>query len=204
MKIALIQNASGPYVPLLEATIAHHRRYCERHGIAYLPTFGRFCHRHPNWDRFPLIRAAREFADATVWMDADCIIVDMETDLRNIFRSSSLSEAPIGLVKHTKIGWGHADWHFNCGVMAVFNTKSSATFLEHVWGIGDVPNEHQWKTQPAIHIAHIECGQDRIRRIDDRWNSTPWENDCERPVVRAFHGKGVAALPLMQAELGKL
>jgi hypothetical protein len=37
--------------------------------------------------------------------------------------------------------------------------------------------------------------------LEDKWNSTERVNGCRAPIIRAWHGKGRDAIPLMKAAL---
>jgi len=191
VKLALLQNASGAYVPLLRATFDHHRRYCERHNILYLPTFGRVRERDPKWDRFPLLGQLCE-ESAVVWLDADCVIVG-DADLREMFNGVS----HIGMAKYTDIGWKDWGFHWNSGVMAVRDTFTAWQFIQRVWAIGQLENAHGWVNQPAIQQAAEETGVDEI---SIRWNCPTWLH-CDKPVVKSFHSHRGAALPFLENEL---
>jgi hypothetical protein len=196
VRTILIQAASGEYQPLLGATVLHHQKYCERHAVTYLPCFGRVAYdRHPNWDRLPLLLMALDSGlfELVIWMDADTVIVDFETDLREAtgeFTHIGLAANPVSWR-----GWG---FHFNFGVAYVRATRESLDFLRQLRNLGPVENEHHWENQGALHTL-LQRGGFHVDRIDNRWNSAA-HNNVPHPVVRAFHGVGPSAL----AELKKL
>lgn len=190
MKVALIQQASGEYTALLRKIFPWHLKYCSRHEIIYLPSFGRITKdRHPNFDRFPLLIETMRagYADIVIWMDADCVIAD---------GSISLAEAAdeflyLGAVKHPA-PWKGNNFHFNMGVMYLRTCKRSLELLEACHASGNIPAETDWQDQSTLFV-HAENLNFPICRISNRWNSTPAANDCHKPVVRSYHGIGLAS-----------
>lgn len=184
MKVALVQQASGDWSPMLAAMIPHHLKYCERHGIVYLPSFGRIDEsKHPNFDRLPLLietlRAG--FADIVVWLDADCVIANPNVSLVEAADEFML----LGLVAHPD---PFSDWgfHYNNGAMYLRNTPRLIQFLEIVQKTGQIPGEKWFDQGTVLRVA--EKMKFPICRLRHRWNSTPAYNDCPNPIVKAWHG----------------
>ena len=200
MKLAIVQQASGIYVPMLSRMIPWHLAYAQRHGLIYLPSFGRIVDsRQENWDRFPLLietlRAG--FADIVVWLDADCVIADGKT---------SLIEAAdeflyLGAVLHRE-PWRVMNCHFNMGAMYLRNTPLTIEFLEAVHKSGRIEGE-KWQNQGTI-LNIAERMSLPICRIRNRWNSTPAFNDCNNPVVRSYHGIGLDKIVETEAQMAKI
>lgn len=190
MKTILIQGACGPYVPLLMATLQRHADYCTRHDITYLPFFGRFAHAlHPNWDRFgPMLGALRSGVyELVIWLDADTVIVDTQTDLRLV--TNELIH--VGMVKN-RTSWKQLGYHFNAGAMYVRHTGQAIDFLQAVVNQGPTENPHGWQNQSAIHTV-LDRGGFYVDNISNRWNCSE-SNNAPNPVVRAFHGKALQSL----------
>jgi hypothetical protein len=185
MKLALVQQASAEYAPLLQATIAWHAKFCERHDHIYLPSFGEVIGaKTPYWGRYPLLvetlRAG--FADIVVWMDADCVIADGNTSLLEAASEFML----IGAVAHPDPfkDWG---FHYNAGVLFLRRTERTIKFLEKMLSVGDIPGE-QWLDQATL-LSLSVSEKMPICRISHKWNSTSSYNDCINPVIKAFHGR---------------
>ncbi len=200
MKLAIVQQASGIYVPMLSRMIPWHLSYAQRHSLIYLPSFGRIVdNRHENWSRFPLLietlRAG--FADIVVWLDADCVIADADTSLLEaadefLYLGATLHREP----------WGSDNFHFNMGAMYLRNTPFTVQFLEEVHRSGKIEGE-KWENQGTMfNIAkRMSFSMCRMR---NKWNSTPAINDCHKPVVRSYHGTGLDKLAETTARMAEI
>jgi hypothetical protein len=71
-------------------------------------------------------------------------------------------------------------------------------FLEAVWNAG--PVAHPWQEQIRFNELSWTF-PDAIQQLNDRWNSTDDVNAIRNPIIRAWHGRGRAALGLMKAAL---
>jgi hypothetical protein len=179
--LALIQNATGNYLPLLHSTIPWHAAYCERHNIVYLPSFGNLCPKqHPIWSRYPLLISALQSGlfDIVIWMDADAVIADPSTSLAD----ASHEFQNIGMACHPSPAF-----KFNAGVMFVRCGRPSLHFLQSVWNRGHIDNPQGWEDQPSIGDTARKTGF-VLDKVADKWNSTPWMNNVPHPVVRSYHG----------------
>lgn len=203
----LIQQATGPFTPLLQLTEAHHRDYCLRHDIDYWCLYGvtspRARERYGfHWEKIRLIQQALEAGyEYVIYLDVDCLIVS-EDDLRDGCPTEAL-----GFARHC------GDWekylpdfvlydHFNVGAIYVGAGGNVNEFLAE-WLARD-PEGHCWHEQHALNMLAKEWeelndlddldggieGHLPFAQIDDRWNSTFNTNMAPNPAVLAWHGFG--------------
>lgn len=177
-------------------THARHAEYCRRHSFAFLSWRGKVLDRPekgPTWCRLQLMENAFDNgADYVVVLDADTIIVDMKAD----FRDALPADKKIGMVKHPK-GWRTRPWHWNCGVMVA--RRDTKGFWKQVIKAGHVIGQC-WNEQGRVNLIS-ETAPDLIHEIDAKWNSADHINPCPNPVVKAWHGLHLAAIPLMKGQL---
>lgn len=184
MRAALVQQASGDYIPMLESVMAWHSAYARRHGILYQPSFGSVVDgRSAKWGRFPLLIQTMKagYADIVVWLDTDCVIADPKTSLLEATNEFLL----IGAVVHPET-YKDEPYHLNMGVMYLRTSPKTIDLLERVHAMGHIEGEH-WDNQPTIYTVAREL-KIPICRIGNRWNSTVGVNECLNPVVVGFHG----------------
>lgn len=186
----LLQQADGWHTEMLRAAHDLHASYCERHKIDYRPFFGPVDllpeGRHPVWGKVALLR---KYADngykKIIWLDADCLIVDQDADIRD-----ACPDYGIGLTRH-EMDWGRlapqAYDHFNAGCLFVSIAPVVRDFIERWW---DWPeHDHQWREQHSLNEM-IKLIPGLVVKIDHKYNSTPpyFEAPVKEEVVRAWHG----------------
>jgi glycosyltransferase involved in cell wall biosynthesis/predicted O-methyltransferase YrrM len=190
----LVQCASGDQVRLLELTRRRHEEYARAHGMDYLCRCGpRQSERHPCWDKIPLILEVLRDGkhDQIFWLDADTMIVDRTRDLR----AALPADAWLGMVHHGEPPY------FNNGVMYIRNTPMSRAFFEELWRTWPVP-EGWLDNETLIALLRRDAAKwPGVCLLPDEWNSTIHQNECRRPVVRAWHGYGDAAARYVSMEL---
>ncbi|HUL51177.1 MAG TPA: hypothetical protein VLU94_01200 [Candidatus Nitrosotalea sp.] len=198
IRTALIQQASGFHTRLLDISAERHEAYAARHNLTFWSVRGDVqSERPPHWNKVLLILDALHFGfDLVVWLDADALLCRVDQDLRQALPT----RRPIAMCRHP-LPWGRQSWHYNTGVVVIRNTPLSSMFLETLWKAG--PVSHPWQEQ----IRFNELSRtfpDAIQRLDDKWNSTDEVNAARNPIIRAWHGRGRAALGLMKSALKSL
>ena len=185
------------YEPMLELTRARNEDYCKAHGFDYQCLIDPVLD-YPAidgaWAKIELIRRAMDTYSNIVWLDADAMIADTSTDLRDA-------------IQHNHIG---ACWHripqlnhWNVGVLYISNTDETRKFI------------NEWlRSYPAINDGWNEQGvfnrlamkSKTVVTLSDKWNATINVSMVPDAVVLGFHGAGNAAqrYKLMQEALPKL
>lgn len=197
MKKLLLQAASNGYEEMLRISQDIHAEYCKKHGITFLPVYGRIHakeleNRRSNWDKIFLTRVFFDF-DVIVWMDADTLVVNMEDDITQVVENE---QDIIAMCRHTIAYKGSKD-HYNSGVYVVKTGERTKVFFDKV--LSWEPIEHLWQEQIAI-LELINSGEfpglDKI--MDNRYNMTMNANRCDNPTVCAWHGYGKRAIDFMK------
>lgn len=199
MTSVLIQQASLQHKQMLDLTHLRHKEYCERHGFAFLSWRGKVLDRPdkgPTWCRLMLMENAFDNgADYVVVLDADTLIVDPSKD----FREALPADQKIGMVKHPR-GWKGREWHWNCGVIVA--RRESKGFWKQVIKAGHVVGQ-TWNEQGRINLIS-ETAPDMFYELDARWNCAEHINPCANPIVKAWHGLGLAAILKLKEALALL
>jgi hypothetical protein len=197
-KALIIQHANGRYCEMLQIAFPRHSEYARRHGFVYWCLTGDITPERPVvWTRIALIsHALRLRYDYVVWLDADTLIVDMDTD----FREAADEFKVLGMCRHP-MPWGNTNWHYNTGVILSKNNAQSRDILRKTWNSG--PSNHPWQEQDRL-MQLWEKAPDSILPIDNRWNSHSKCNPSNKPVVRAWHACGPNRIELMKRELRML
>ena len=180
----LIQHVYPGYgmEPMLEMLIPHHQDYCDTHGIEYLPSFEQVTDRPVEvgaWAKVELIRQSLDKGyQYVVWLDADTMIIDTQTDLRLA-------------VQGRKIG---ACWHripqmshWNVGALYADNCQETRDFIQTWWNSYPTPRDG-WLEQGAFNRLARESKT--VVTLSDRWNATLDVNMVPDTVVLGFHGQG--------------
>ena len=176
---------------MLMSVIPWHSKFCQHHGLIYLPSFGRIApNRSANWDRFPLLIETLKagFANVVIWLDADAVIQNPYVNLLECTNEFLFC----GMVKHD-VSWRDTGFHWNAGVMYLRRHVRTIEFLEEVNRVGRMPEEG-WDNQGTIHAVAKRMNFP-ICTIQNKWNASRLMNDVPNPIVRAFHGEGVACAP---------
>lgn len=130
------------------------------------------------WAKIELIRRALEEYEYIVWLDADAMIYDLDTDLRGACDG-------IGVCWH-RIPQLH---HWNVGVMYVKNSPEVKDFI-NTW-ISKYPGAKDgWFEQGEFN--RLAMKSKTVHTLSDRWNSTLNVNMVPDAVVLGFHGCGDA------------
>lgn len=180
LKAVLIQQVYPGlgYLPLLRECFERHARYCEKFGIDYQVYLQQ---KRPAengaWDKVLLVqKALRDGYDLVVWLDADAIIWDLDTDLRSVPNPPDT----IGAVLFEKCRFYNA--HYNAGVL-YFRSGVSVLFFVTAW-LAEYPGIHKWREQKVFN----DMAGDVVYRLPVTWNYTALRHSgVEKPVVRGYH-----------------
>lgn len=185
-------------VEMLQLTEAHHAAYCKKWDIDYQCVYDNpLPESDPlkgSWGKIKLIKdALAEDYDYVFWLDADTLIVDMDTDLRDA-------------VNFYKIG---ACWqripqlhHWNVGALYIFYCDETQEFID-AW-LASYPGTPQWLEQGAFN--ELAMTNKTVATISDRWNATIDVSEVPDAVVLGFHGQGSTEnrIELMRDTLNQL
>jgi len=185
MSAVLIQHIypDTPGVKLFDITREHHEKYCDKHGIDYQCVIDDPCpeldKNTGSWGKVELIRRALIEYDDVVWLDADTLIVDMDTSL-------------VDGVQYGKIG---ACWqripqlpqgHWNVGALYLSSTMETMEFVQS-W-IAAYPPTDGWLEQGIFNRLGHETNI--VVTLSDKWNATLDVSMVPDAVVLGFHGQG--------------
>jgi hypothetical protein len=187
-----------PYVQMADLCKDRHDRYCEKHGFDFRyvkgPTNPKYADVHKGgWDKIQLIKdALAEGRETIVWLDADAMVYDMETDLQD------------ACVEGIGVCWHRIPQldHWNTGVMYFRNTPEVVKFVDD-W-ISKFPGSDRWMEQGEFNKLAMQGKI--VQTISDRWNATLNYTMVPDAVVLGFHGNGTPPqrFEMMKQALAKL
>lgn len=185
----LLQHGSNGHEECLYIALAAHRRYCEAHDIDYQATGGDYPlgGRHPMWTKVHLIRGAlKRGYQKVIWLDADALIVDIETDLRD-----AVPAKQIGVTWHAtdwdRLGIGDQCYdHWNTGAVYCGAGDFTHNALLHWWNTDD--DGHPWHDQHGFNKAVQSGTLAQVVKLDARWNSIYPLFESGNAVVRHWAG----------------
>lgn len=186
-----------PYHAALDLVYKRHLAYADKWNMDYLVVRGEvrvdFKPNNGGWAKLELVRMA--LADGykfIIWIDADAMIVDMDTDLRE-----GCPEG-LGMVLHT--GPGTPGPHLNVGVMLIQNTPRVRALVDEWLTRYPGTTEFPWYEQGEAHkLARDPKWQDVIIQIDSKWNSCIYAGThVDNAIIEAWHGMGNGAMRLAQ------
>ena len=172
------------YAPCLQLTYARHAEYCKKWNIDYHVRIGQVP-RYENdaWAKIALIQEQLWWHDYVIWLDADTIIRDFETDIRRAFVS------PINGVR-----WEHPLSHVQAGIL--FFRSDSLPLVDYMMNerkyyIKRFPGLRGWYEQGQLNeMAEDPHFKIHIAAIDDKWNwSELYMPPCLDVVIEAWHGE---------------
>lgn len=171
------------YLPMLELTRERNKAYCLRWQMDYqcLESASSTKYADPKqgaWSKVELIQfALQKGYEYIIWLDADAMIYDLDTDLRD------------GCINGIGVCWQRIPQlhHWNVGVLYVANTEPVKEFIDE-WlagfpGLGDGWNEQGVFNKLAMKSKAVQT-------ISDRWNATMNYSMVPDAVVLGFHGDG--------------
>lgn len=182
----LIQHSypGAGYEPMLDLTRKHNEAYCKKYDIDFqceVYASEAFPISQGAWLKIELIKQALELGYQYVaWLDADAMIIDTETDLRDA-------------IQPRKVG---ACWcripqlnHWNVGVLYVQNSEETRAFINE-WLASYPPPADGWFEQGVFNRMGKQSRV--VETISDKWNATIDVNMVPDAVVLGFHGQGNA------------
>jgi tRNA (mo5U34)-methyltransferase len=163
-EIVLLQTADAEqYLPLLEATAAVNRLYCERQNIKYSHFIGvkrGFFPWQACFNRIILLKEMIEegFTCWVFYLDADAFVVDLSFDLRSLISdiAKPIIMAPGGL--------SGQPWDVNDGVFVIDLSNDTARDLILAWHSDFMStSDEALLAAPEWHM--VESDQPRLQRI---------------------------------------
>ncbi len=133
---------SGPQRDLLALASRSLGPYARRHGYELalageVPDTGR----PAPWAKIPMLRGLAARYELVIWIDADAVIVDRETDIATALRDDCF----LHLVEHVV----HGEPRPNTGVMALRGGEETIAFLDAVWEL-ERYRDHRWWENAAV------------------------------------------------------
>ncbi len=156
-----------------------HSSYCTRHRIEWVTEYAHQTPRHPAWSKVAMIaRALDEGYRQIAWLDADCLIVDPETDI--------LAASGYGIAVCECLESSYTPRHLNTGAVYLAASPEVRAFVD-VWLAGDT--DHPWQDQQVFNeLMAARPWRDLLTILPNRYNCVETHMEASCPVVRAFHG----------------
>lgn len=138
------------------------------------------------WAKVGMMKEAMEKGYKYVfWVDADALIMDFETDLRDAVKDCDLGACVHDPEKSAWLQQHQVQKHINIGVLYIKNTPESKKFID-LW-LAAYPGPERWADQGAFNKL-MEEYPGVVKPIDDKWNATVRVNEVEKPVIKGYHG----------------
>lgn len=173
----LCSLGTGPHSELLDITRPVFERYALRHGYDLdLRTSAPVTGRPPAWTKLLLVRELLDRYDTVVWVDADAIIVDLDSDVAVRPR-----RYPVDMVTHVVDGIPLP----NAGIAVWRRSRAAVTLLERMWAQRALIDHRWWENAALLAVlggdpdVGLVSSRSRRRsartigRLDPRWNSVP-------------------------------
>jgi hypothetical protein len=195
------------YYNLIALTASRTVRYCLKHSLDYRLILGEVegdQRDGGHWAKVVMFQEAlKQGYKNVIYLDADTIIADMNTDLRE-----AIVEDKVGAVWHHLIVGPLNDFdvsHYNAGAFYASNTPLIREFMDR-W-ITYYPGEKMshfplTREQGAFRTLGDEMGI--INKLDNKWNAEDGVSPSDHPVVLGFHGFHEQTYPCMQKILLEL
>lgn len=172
------------YEEMIELTRARNEAYCQKYSMDYEVLIGVMSAKYADadkgaWVKIELIhRALFKGYQYIIWLDADAMIKDLNTDLRE------------GCSNGIGACWMRIPQlnHWNVGVLYIQNSQAVKNFVAE-WLV-EYPGEKQWMEQGVFNKLGMKSKV--VQTISDRWNATMNYSMVPDAVVLGFHGYGDA------------
>lgn len=197
----LIQQVypNAGYTPMLELTRERNKHYCIRWQMDFqcLESASSRKFADPkvgSWSKVELIQMALDKGyQYVVWLDADTIIKDLDTDLRD------------GCINGIGACWQRIPQlhHWNVGALYIQKSDEAREFIKD-WIKGYPGLNDGWNEQGVFNKLAMQ--NKIVQTISDRWNATLNHTMVPDAVVLGFHGYGTTQerYEAMQATLNSL
>ena len=171
-----------PGVEMLTMQVERNQTYCDIWGIDYQHMISNpapdMLLEKGSWAKVALLeKALLAGYEYIIWLDADTIIADFETDLRE-----ACAPGKIGACWQ-RIPQLH---HWNVGALYLTNTPLILAFLRE-WLVS-YPGDKNWNEQGSFNQLAMQSKI--VQTISDRWNATFNYTECPDAVVLGYHGAG--------------
>jgi len=185
-KAVILQQiyTDGIYADAIALTLSRNLKYAKMHAMDYQFHFGNIVSDWEpgmgGWAKIALIQfALAQGYTFVIWLDADTMIKDMNTDLRDGCPADG-----IGAVLHA----GPPE-HYNVGALYLKNTERVREFV-NIWALW-YPGPRGWREQAMFNLLNEVPKISVVQPIDAKWNSTKAaQRHVENAVVEGFHGEG--------------
>ncbi len=186
------------FEPMLRLTQAHHRAYCDLHGIVYQPVFDKVFEHDPLLGSFAKIELIQKTMNngynEIVWLDADTLIVDTSVNL-----CKGVPRFGIGACWHRIPQLNH----WNVGALYIDACNATKEFVNEWRGVYPPPRDG-WNEQGVFNRLALQSKT--VVTLSDKWNATLDVSMVPDAVVLGFHGQGNAEYryKLMKQTMDKL
>lgn len=177
-----VTTVGSPYNVLINEFKDRHLGYAEKWGFDFELIDNQDL---SPWRKVEVLEDELQKRDLVIYLDADAVILDMQTDLRNAFlcRRSAL-----GLAWHR---CPHVYDHYNVGVVYAQQCRDAIS----VWKYfnGNELDQHMWREQHCLNKGLLDVLPNSVVKLDSKWHSTinlDYAPDIVAPVVVAAHGCG--------------
>lgn len=188
-KAILIQQVyqGSEYAEALALTYGRNLAYCQKYNMDYFACYSNIRDdwdwRLGGWAKLVLIRdALNNGYQYVIWLDADSLIADLNTDLRD-----GCPEFGVGMVHHNPI----VRPVYNVGVMYFTNSERVRQFVNDWigWFPGPVNGWHEQAMLSLLSVAVPYLGL--VVPLENKWNScVKGLTHVDNAVVEGFHGEG--------------
>jgi hypothetical protein len=165
MNFCIITNYNDLYKNIAQITLPNICYYSNKYLLDFYKTHINYTYKPIVWNRIPIIEKILPNYDWVMWMDIDCLFVNMNMNIldfidNNYFMVAGVSESGNYVYKPNRI---------EAGVFLIKNCPLSFEFLHKVFTeIRD--KNHNWQEQ---HNMEVICHtyphfNEKIKRIDSR------------------------------------
>lgn len=168
----------GSYRILMDIMSKTVNHYAEKYGMdtALLKLDNRLAADRPEaWDKVVLLKHLLNFYETVIWLDADTLIINPDTDIRQEFNDSCAMQLATHLYAP----------HFypNTGVWVVHRNSRATELLEAVWAQADLMHDVWWEQAAFIRLLGYRDPHDpnsysgpttfssMVSPLDLKWNT---------------------------------